>query len=71
MFLYPLQRQNQHAPYTQNPNIVQNLNIIIVNNATNNTTKYVILNLIASGRWRQIAFSRNVNYYRQRKKSDQ
>ena len=71
ILFYPFQCQHQRAPYTQNPDVIQNLNAIVINDASNDATQYIVLNLIA-GRWRrQITFSGNVDDYRQSEKANQ
>ena len=47
ILFYPFQRQHQRAPYTQNPDVIQNLNAIVINDASNDATQYIVLNLIA------------------------
>ena len=71
ILLYSFQCQHQRAPYTQNPDVIQNLNAIVINDASNDATQYIVLNLIA-GRWRrQITFSGNIDDYRQCEKANQ
>ncbi len=71
ILLYPFQCQHQRAPYTQNPDVVQNLNAIVINDAADDTTQHIVLHLIAGRRWRQITFSGNIDNYRQREKANQ
>ena len=71
ILLYPFQCQHQRAPYTQNTDVIQNLNAIVINNAANDAAQHIVLHLIAGRRRRQITFSRNVDDYRQREKANQ
>ena len=71
ILLYSFQCQYQRAPYAQNPDVVQNLNAIVINNASDDTTQHIVLHLITGRRWRQITFSRNVDDYRQCEKANQ
>ena len=71
ILFYPFQCQHQRAPYEQNPDVIQNLNAIVINDASNDATQHVILYLIAGRRWWQVTFSENVDDYRQREKADQ
>ena len=71
ILFYPLQRQHQRAPYAQNPDVVQNLNAIVINNAADDATQHIVLHLVAGRRWRQMSFSGNIDDYRQCEKANQ
>ena len=48
ILFYPFQCQHQRVPYAQNTDVVQNLNAIVINDASNDATQHIVLYLITS-----------------------
>ena len=47
VLLDPLQCQDESAPYAQDPDVVRKLDVVIVDDSTNDTSQDVVLNLLA------------------------
>ena len=47
VLLDPLQCQDEPAPYAQDADVVRKLNVVIVDDSTNDTSQDVVLNLLA------------------------
>ena len=47
VLLDPLQCQDESAPYAQDSDVVRKLDVVIVDDSTNDTSQDVVLNLLA------------------------